>query len=391
MVDRLAAEPFRFSVIKAELQRTLASPEKTIHARPSWPWWRRVLVGLSAIALLLSGYLGWHYLVGGTVIGCGVGSPCDDVLNSRWSTIGGILPVSGLAEGAYLAILAASFYIGPAMAAPVRGLAWRAMLVLVGAAAGSAVWFIIVQRWIIGSFCPYCMATHITGLLLAALVIWRAPLEFAGDWGSAVKEDSDATAPPVTAGAAGRDVNPIVSRRLIGRMRAVGFALAGVGLAGILAACQAAFSPPPVYRVGESRTDLALIDPHAVPLAGSPDATYVVSVLFDYKCPHCQRLHFMLDEAIRRYGGKLAFALCPTPLNRQCNPYIPGMCQSRGLLRTCQSRPDGLGGEAGGVSCVQPLDVLARNRRFLAAAQPRSRPGQSDRIGWPREIRSRRG
>ena len=31
----------------------------------------------------------------------------------------------------------------------------------------------------------------------------------------------------------------------------------------------------------------------------------------------------MLDEAIRRYGGKLAFALCPTPLNTNCNPYIP--------------------------------------------------------------------
>jgi hypothetical protein len=34
-------------------------------------------------------------------------------------------------------------------------------------------------------------------------------------------------------------------------------------------------------------------------------------------------LHFLLDEAIRRYGGKLAFALCPAPLNSQCNPYVP--------------------------------------------------------------------
>ena len=31
----------------------------------------------------------------------------------------------------------------------------------------------------------------------------------------------------------------------------------------------------------------------------------------------------MLDEAVRRYGGKLAFVLCPTPLNTKCNPYIP--------------------------------------------------------------------
>jgi len=31
----------------------------------------------------------------------------------------------------------------------------------------------------------------------------------------------------------------------------------------------------------------------------------------------------MLNEVIRRYAGKLAFALCPVPLNTKCNPYIP--------------------------------------------------------------------
>ena len=69
----------------------------------SWPWWRRVLTGLSLLALALSAYLGWHFLMGGSVIGCGGGSPCDSVLSSRWSAIGGVLPVSGLAAGAYLA------------------------------------------------------------------------------------------------------------------------------------------------------------------------------------------------------------------------------------------------------------------------------------------------
>ena len=31
----------------------------------------------------------------------------------------------------------------------------------------------------------------------------------------------------------------------------------------------------------------------------------------------------MLAAAVRRYGGELAFALCPSPLNRHCNPYVP--------------------------------------------------------------------
>ena len=278
-------------------------------SRRSWPWWRWLLTGLSALALTLSAYLGWHYLVGGSVIGCGGGSPCDQVLSSRWSAIGGRLPVSGLAAGTYLAMLVASLFVGPATEAPLRRLAWRAMLILTGAAAGSAVWFIIVQRWIIGSFCPYCMATHITGLLLAVLVMWRAPGQL--DRGSTVVSQTNPAK------------KPAVSQPVIARFPAIGLALVGLSLAGILAVCQVVFAPPAVYRGGESQNNLPALDPHDVPLVGSPDAPYVVTLLFDYKCPHCQELHWMLDEAIHRYNGKLAFALCPTPLNTKCNPYIP--------------------------------------------------------------------
>jgi uncharacterized membrane protein len=247
----------------------------------SWPWWRWVFTGLIALALALSGYLSWHSLVGGPVIGCGSGHPCEQVLSSRWSAIGGVLPVSGLAAGAYLAMLVASLSIGPATPAPVRRLAWGALLVLVGAAAGSAVWFTIVQKWLIGAFCLHCMATHVIGLLLAALVLWRAPV-----------------------------------------LRPLSSVLVGLVLAGILAACQVGFAPRAVYRGGESQDSLPALDAGAVPLVGAPDAPYVVTLLFDYKCPHCQQMHFLLDEAIRRYDNKLAFALCPTPLDRQCNPYI---------------------------------------------------------------------
>lgn len=283
--------------------------------RQSWPWWRWVLTGLSALALALSAYLSWHHLAGGSVIGCNGGSPCDQVLSSRWSTMAGVLPVSGLAAGAYLAMLVASLSIGPTTAAPVRRLAWGVMLVLVGSAAGSAVWFTVVQKWVIGAFCPYCMATHVTGLLLAALVIWRAPRELRiSDFGlrtgnrMSFNPQSEIRNPK-------SDSHPA--------LYAIGLPLLGLALAGILAACQVGIMGPAVYRGGESPDRLPALDPRAVPLVGSPDASYVVTLLFDYKCPHCQQVHFMLDEAVRRYGGKLAFALCPAPLNSQCNPYIP--------------------------------------------------------------------
>lgn len=262
------------------------------------------MTALTALALALSSYLSWHYVAGGSVIGCGSGSPCDQILNSRWSAVGGVLPVSGLAAGTYMAMLLATFFIGPPTESQIRQVAWRAMLVLVGAVAGSAVWFIIVQKWLVGAFCPYCMATHVTGVLLAILVIWRAP-------GSLKSENR----------------NPKSERNSKSEIRISDFkirswSLAGVGLAGILAVSQVAFTPPGAFRAGDSRNKLPALDPHTVPLVGSPDAPLIVTLLFDYECPHCQQLYFMLDEVIRRYNGRVAFALCPAPLNTHCNPYV---------------------------------------------------------------------
>lgn len=288
----------------------------------AWPWWRWALTGLSSVALALSAYLAWHYLVGEAVFGCGGPGPagCEQVLQSRWSTVGGVLPVSGLAAGTYLAMLLASLSIGPAAEPPVRRLAWGAMLVLVGAAAGSAVWFTLLQKWVMGIFCPYCTATHITGLLLAALVIWQAPRQFEG--ASTEVQRTPQPLEPRLGSAVKVNPGSRAARSGISPLPATTLAFVGLGLAAVLAACQAGFAPPLAYHGGDSRNKLPVIDPHAAPLIGSPEAAYIINLLFDYKCPHCQQLHFLLHEAIRQYGGKLAFALCPTPLNRQCNPYI---------------------------------------------------------------------
>ena len=243
------------------------------------------------LTLVLSAVMSWHYVAGGSMAGCGGGSPCEQVLNSRWSAIAGIVPVSGLAVGVYLAVLVASLFTGPAAEVPIRRLAWNVMLILAGAVAGSAIWFTILQKWIIGAFCFYCMTTHIAGLLLATLIIWRA-----------IKDSVRINIRPL----------PMTGRILIGLV-----------LAGILAVSQVISAPSSVYSDGESQDNIPAIDFHIVPMVGSPDAPYVVTLLFDYQCSHCQKLHFMLNEAISRYSGKLAFVLCPTPLNPQCNPYIP--------------------------------------------------------------------
>ena len=281
--------------------------------KSSWPLWRLILTGLNLLALALSVILSWHYLKGGPMIGCGGGSPCEQVLSSRWSVIAGFVPVSGLAMGVYLAMLVAGFFTGPATEEPTRRLAWGAMLVLAGSVAGSAVWFTILQKWIIGDFCPYCMTTHITGFLLAVLIILRA-MKDSGYNPDNIPLTGKSKTRNITAAASGRIFRPLPATILI---------LTGLIMAAVLAVYQAGFHPAAGYSGNETPDDMPVIDYHSVPLAGSPDAPYTVTLLFDYQCSHCQQIHFMLNDAIRSYSGRLAFALCPAPLDSRCNPYIP--------------------------------------------------------------------
>jgi uncharacterized membrane protein/protein-disulfide isomerase len=272
-----------------------------------WPWWRFIFTILNLVALSLSGILSWHYLAGGSMAGCSGGSSCDQVLSSQWSELAGVLPVSGLAMGAYLAILVTGFFISQDTEISVRRMAWGAILVLSGAIAGSAIWFTILQKWIIHHFCIYCMTTHSTGFLLALIVVWRAFRE------------------TYTPSEVRKPEKPVISNKRIFRpLQIVGMLFVGLFLAGLLATFQLKFTPGSVYSDGRSEDIMPVIDYKSVPMVGSPDAPYIVNLLFDYQCPHCQKLHFMLDETITRYNGKIAFVLCPTPLNNECNPYVSG-------------------------------------------------------------------
>jgi len=304
--------------------------KRTNKTRQTWPWWRWLITGLSTLAAVLSISLSWHYLSGGSMIGCGGGSPCDVVLNSKWSMIAGLLPVSSLAVGVYFALLVASLSIGSATETPIRQLAWKAMVVLVGAIAGSAAWFLIVQKWIIGDFCPYCTTTHLIGLFLAVLVVYRAIKEPYNPSKSRpmtkplqVNQPSSAIRQRLLRQPL-QDYQPsAIRQRLLRPAQTVGLFLIGLVLAGMLVAFQVGTAPSTVYKDGNSQNNLPAMDYTKVPLVGSAEASYKVTLLFDYNCTHCQKIHFMLPEAVSHYNGKLAFVLCPTPLNTKCNAYVP--------------------------------------------------------------------
>jgi len=253
-----------------------------------WPWWRLAVMGLGVLAFLLSLLLSWHFLTGGSMIGCSGGTSCDEVLQSRWSLLAGVLPVSSLAIGLYLALLASTLYIGPATEMPVRLMAWNVLMVLSGAILGSAIWFTVVQKWFIGAFCPYCMSAHITGVVVSVLLLVRALKEV-----------------------------------LLKPRRVIGFFVAGMLLSGLMAVVQVAVKTPVQYNEGETPESLPLVNVQEAPIIGSRDATHTIYLLFDYNCAHCQKIHFMVQEVVERYKGKVAFVLCPTPLNTHCNAYVP--------------------------------------------------------------------
>ena len=130
---------------------------------------------LSVAALALCILMSVHSLRGGTLAGCGAGTPCDDLMTGRWSRLFGIFPVSGLAAGVYLAFL---FCLGCLFLSGddgIRRTAALALRVLAGAILGSAAWFIGLQIFAEGAFCKYCMSAHGLGIVISTLTLCGLP------------------------------------------------------------------------------------------------------------------------------------------------------------------------------------------------------------------------
>ena len=243
---------------------------------------------LGVIALILCIIMLRHSLAGGSLVGCSAGSSCDQVLTSRWSKILGMLPVSALAAGLYMAVLVCVGWLIFSDDEESRSLVWKVLLLSAGAIMGSAIWFFVLQAGILHSFCKYCMATHSVGVILSLLIVLKAPKSS----GLGLKQ------------------------RLLPLC-------AGLVAAGLLAGVQILTTPENYYDEGTTEEPLPNAGYLDIPVLGDPDAEYVVELLFDYQCSHCRKVHLVLDEIVERYHGNLAFILCPSPLSPVCNPYVP--------------------------------------------------------------------
>ncbi len=249
---------------------------------------------LCAATLVLCFIMMSHSLNGSEMRGCTAGSSCDSVLSSRWAMIFNVIPVSAIAAGIYLAVMFCCVFINISGDAETKKLAWKVILVLSGAIIGSAVWLLIVQLLILDKFCPYCITTNSLGVLTSGLIIFLYLKRY-----SFFREFRK-----------GAEKNFVIC------------ILIGFGLAIAMASIQMLSSENSKFSTGVVNNELPAIDVNDAPVIGDPEADYVVTMMFDYQCSHCRKIHRIAKEIVNRLDGQLALVLCPTPLSPECNRYM---------------------------------------------------------------------
>jgi uncharacterized membrane protein/protein-disulfide isomerase len=242
------------------------------------------------LAILGSGYLLVQSLKRGPVAGCGEGSPCNSVLQSRWAYFVPGVPVTAPAVLTYAGLLVALIFRP-------RTKAWD-FLLLGGAmmVIGAALWFGGLQMFALKAFCKWCIGTHLMGLLGAVFILF-------------------------------------VLRPLHRKQTLTGAAAAGAGLS-LLVACQfflpqnttvqTLLGAAATSKTGQVVTIAGLkLDLDELPYRGNPDSGKRVMLMFDYACLNCRRMHQYLTRAEAVFGNdKYLLVMLPTPLSDECNRYV---------------------------------------------------------------------
>jgi len=261
-------------------------------------------------AVVIDCYLAWVSLSGGATAGCGPASDCHTVLSSRWAFWFGV-PVSAPALGVYAILLLTTYWLGQSSPSGRHRPAWHMAMAAAISVLAAALWFIVLQLFVLRAICPYCMAAHICGALGSLMILTQAPL---------------------------RGARADVSLRVARSERALVAVVAAASLA-ILIAGQL-FQRPKTYvskpiAAGLSTNELApatrefrlfdgkyRLELNEVPLVGNPRASHILVGLFDYTCDHCRAMHRPLVEAVHRFSNELAMITLPVPLDPKCNPIL---------------------------------------------------------------------
>lgn len=265
---------------------------------------------LLLIAFGLTVYLATASLSQGGIAGCGPEGGCGEVLHSRWAYWLGV-PVSIPAGLLYLMLFGLTFPVARSAGAP--GAKGPRLALQTGciAVVGAAIWFVGLQAFAIGKFCPFCCTTHAVASVAALLLLnWVHRMEGA-DLVSAIAGASVA-------------LGVVVGGQYAVEPKA--FKVAGSGstvtTSGNSEAKQTPLvEPPPTLKL-TLHTNQFEFDLTEFPLIGSPKATHVMLSLFDYTCKYCRTTHHPIVEAQSAFSNQLAVLSLPMPLASDCNRYV---------------------------------------------------------------------
>lgn len=331
------------------------SNEATNRSSGATPMWLKAARILLLVALAGAGYLAWTSIQNGPVAGCGTGSGCNAVLQSRWAYWLDV-PVSIPAAVVYLALLGSTFLLQKRTSPDDQRGSWAAIIVLSTVIAGSAFWFVSLQVFVIQSFCKYCLTAHVCGFAAALLCLANIPYATEPDtpmWAAGSGKRGvprRAVLPLILVGLAGV-ATLAVGQLLVQKERnivRVGRSPAAQGtnqLPGVAQPAETVAASPNAHFAGPRTLSLYnnefVIQLDEVPVLGSRDAAHAIVCLVDYTCTHCRALHPILLDASRQYSNQLAIVCLPVSLSPQCNPFIP-KGNSHGSSDSCEYAKLGL-------------------------------------------------
>jgi hypothetical protein len=209
------------------------------------------------------------------------------------------MPVSMLGAGIYVALLMVSLRIKRESIIQQRIVRAGSVLVL-----GGALWFTIVQAFILKSLCPWCCTTHLlasSGALVLVYAFRRTDDSRFTD--SRLNDSVSDAARPLGMGT---------------------FALPAAAVVGMIVL--QSFSPEP-ERIVQNKLSHAVVeaasgrlslyrgqisfDPLTLPSIGVPGLGATAVVVFDYTCPHCRELHRTLTQIEEQRRGLIHVVLVP--------------------------------------------------------------------------------
>ncbi|MFK7910522.1 MAG: vitamin K epoxide reductase family protein [Akkermansiaceae bacterium] len=124
-----------------------------------------LIICLLASASVAAGYLFFSGMSEASPVGCSAGASCYEVINSSWSSV---LGVSVLIPGVslYLLLVACTLFAGKQVLLQRVGLLVSWLIIL------AAVWFGVVQIFILKAFCPWCCTIHLLAAAGGAVNLW---------------------------------------------------------------------------------------------------------------------------------------------------------------------------------------------------------------------------